>query len=118
MVSFLNFMSKGVHSMIKQLSLLVRFFQEIIFDMKEEGDFKSRKFNARKFMIFGTVVLSMGLNYLLADRLYDAATKFYAVKKELKELKAAIKENNCKLPSDETNGVISPQKNPSNSKRK
>ena len=97
--------------MLKQLSLLSRFIREIAFDTKEEGEFKSRKFNARKFIIFGVTSLSLTLNLLTADRLYDAALKLFAAKKELKELKTAMKENNCLLPSDDAK-VVTPSLNP------
>lgn len=97
--------------MLKQLSLFAKFFQEIAFDTKAEGDFTSVKFNARKFIVVGITALSLTLNYLTADRLYDAAKKLYAAKAEIKELKKqvedlkkCVREKNCRLPSDDAKG--------------
>lgn len=108
--------------MLKQLTLFSKFFQEIAFDSKSEGDFKSVKFNARKFTVVGITVLSLTLNVLTVDRLYNAATKLYAAKKEIKELKkqnedlkaACAREKNCRLPSDDAKGdtPISKPKDP------
>lgn len=104
--------------MLKQLSLFFKFFQEIAFDSKSEGEFTSLKFNARKFIVVGITVLSLTLNFLMVDRLYDVSFKLFAAKKEMKELKkeltdlkVCITQKNCQLPSDDGKGVPPPSKN-------
>jgi hypothetical protein len=58
---------------VKLVALLFSFLRELIFDSKEEFDFKSSKFNARKFTVLILIVFSLFLNLLFAQRLYSLA---------------------------------------------
>ena len=59
--------------MVKIFSLLLYFFKEIVFDNKEEYNFKSSKFNTRKFIVLIVVMLSVLVAITMTSRTYALA---------------------------------------------
>jgi hypothetical protein len=57
----------------KIFSLLLYFFKEIVFDNKEEYNFKSSKFNTRKFIVLIIVMLSVLVAVTMTSRTYALA---------------------------------------------
>ena len=90
--------------MLKLLSIFSYFFKELIFESKEEYDFKSSKFNMRKFLIFTLVLGSFFLNIFLINRVYHLAVLNSNLKKEFKDLNKKFEDLEEKskllLPSD------------------
>jgi hypothetical protein len=101
--------------MFKIITSLLVFFREIIFESKEEYDFKSRKFNPIKTMAYIIIVTSLVLNVFLVTRVYYMAVASIATKKKIeehaledeKEALLRAKEKISKLiPSDSGNNKI------------
>lgn len=67
--------------LLKMFWFVVR---ELLFDSKEEYDFRSKKFNSKKVSVAITVMLSFFLNLWLLERFYDTSTSYIAIKKEQK----------------------------------
>lgn len=83
--------------MIKIFSLLLYFFKEIVFDNKEEYNFKSSKFNTRKFIVLIVVMLSVLVAVTMTSRTYALAK----TNLELKENYETCTKNKVSVPSDE-----------------
>lgn len=62
--------------------LIFYLLKELIFDNKDEYDFKSRHFNARKFIILIIISLSFVINAWLISRLYYVATELIECRTE------------------------------------
>lgn len=58
--------------------------KELLFDSKEEYDFRSKKFNSKKVSVAIALMLSFFLNLWLLERFYDTSTSYIALKKEQK----------------------------------
>lgn len=83
--------------MLKLLSIITYFFRELVFDYKEEYDFKSSKFNARKVGVFLILLFSISLNWFLVVRLYHLSRANI----ELRKVEPAEDvKNNSIVPSD------------------
>lgn len=82
--------------MVKIFSLLLYFFKEIVFDNKEEYNFKSSKFNTRKFIILIVVMLSVLIAVTMTSRTYALAK----TNLELKENYESCTKNKNQAPSD------------------
>lgn len=68
--------------MVHLLKLFWWLVKELMFDSKEEYSFKSKKFNAKRWMAAILLILSMFLNAVLTVRFYDVATSHIGLKKE------------------------------------
>lgn len=90
--------------MLKLLSIFSYFFKELIFESKEEYDFKSSKFNMRKFLVFSIILMSIFLNIFLMNRVYRLALANTEYKKTLRTLtenyQALEEKSKQMLPSD------------------
>lgn len=60
--------------LLKALKIFYYVLRELVFDNKEEYDFKSLKFNTRKFIVTIMMMLSILLNVWLFYRFYSLAT--------------------------------------------
>ena len=67
--------------MVKIFSLLLYFFKEIVFDNKEEYNFKSSKFNTRKFIVLIIVMMSVLVAVTMTSRTYALAKTNLELKK-------------------------------------
>lgn len=96
----------------KVLSTFLSFFREIVFDSKEEHNFTSYEFNTRKVMVLCMIVLSLGMNLFLMERIYSIANKLVDTRLELTSLQDDYKNlnNSCKknIPSSSSDEVIKP----------
>lgn len=86
--------------MFRILSMLVYFFRELIFDSKEEYDFKSRKFNSKKVLAFVLMLLSFSANAFFMNRIYHLAIDNATLRKEVKELRGEDVKKPPSSPSD------------------
>ena len=82
--------------------MLVYFFRELIFESKEEYDFKSRKFNSKKVLLFILVMLSFTANMFFVNRIYHLAIDNAKLRKELQSLGHPTNDgkNSSIVPSD------------------
>ena len=71
--------------MLKGLSIFIYFLREMIFDSKEEYDFKSAKFNARKFAVMLMVLLLLLLTGFFFERSWKLAKENISLKLQLSE---------------------------------
>jgi len=71
--------------MFRIITMLVYFFRELIFESKEEYDFKSRKFNSKKVLLFILVLLSFTANMFFVNRIYHLAVDNAKLRKELRD---------------------------------
>jgi hypothetical protein len=83
--------------MLKLLSIITYFFRELVFDYKEEYDFKSSKFNVRKVGLFLILLSSISLNWFLVVRVYHLSKANIELRKVIPVV--AVK-NNPIAPSD------------------
>ena len=83
--------------MLKLLSIITYFFRELVFDYKEEYDFKSSKFNARKVATFLILIASISLNGFLVVRIYHLSKANIELRKGIP---ADAVKNNSVAPSD------------------
>lgn len=65
--------------MMKALKIFYYVLRELVFDNKEEYDFNSAKFNARKFIITIMMMLSFLLNGWMLYRFSDLALQHVAL---------------------------------------
>lgn len=75
------------------IKLITYFAKEIVFDNKEEGDFRSSKFNPRKFILFMITVTFMIITPMIMMRAVEIA-------KENRELILKIEQHVCKIQQD------------------
>ncbi len=68
--------------MLHLLKLFWFVVKELLFDTKEEYDFRSQKFNSKKVMAALALMLSFFLNIWLLDRFYTVSTSYMEVKKK------------------------------------
>lgn len=59
--------------MFKIFSIFTYFIRELVFDSKDEYDFKSSKFNTRKFTVFVFIILSMSANVFISYKVIKIA---------------------------------------------
>lgn len=89
--------------MFKVFTLLLYFLKEVIFDNKDEYNFKSSKFNVRKFIILMLVVFSLLAAFTMTSRTYALAKTNIELNKKLT--------TECKkydsAPSDEKKSKLS-----------
>ncbi len=91
--------------MVKIFSLLLYFFKEIVFDNKEEYNFKSSKFNTRKFIVLIIVIMSVLVAVTMTSRTYALAK----TNLELKENYKSCTKNKGSAPSDERKAKEKPK---------
>lgn len=84
--------------MLRTVMMIFRFFRELVFDSKEEYDFRSSKFNGRKVLIFVLAVGSFVTNIIQFDRAYKTALENVRLMDELKVYKQ--QKNTSPPPSD------------------
>ena len=72
--------------MLKLLSLLIPFIQEIFLDDPEEGDIRSRKFNLRKALPYLIVLTTTALLFFMVDRVITISINYVNLKAEKQEL--------------------------------
>lgn len=65
--------------------MLFPFLKELVFDSKEEYDFKSSKFNSRKFLVYVLLIVSISCNAFLIIRLYELASTNVDLKHKVME---------------------------------
>ena len=75
------------------IKLVTYFVKEIVFDNKEEGDFRSSKFNPRKFILFMFSVACLLITPVIMMRAVEIA-------KENRELILKIEQHVCKIQQD------------------
>jgi hypothetical protein len=88
--------------MFKIFTIFTYFIRELIFDSKDEYDFKSSKFNTRKFTVFILVVGSITANVYIVYRSIKLASSNIELKKESIELKnqlnsLGLNKQNCSI---------------------
>ena len=69
--------------MIQIAKLFLYLLRELIFDSKDEYDFKSKKFNARKFIVLILLSLSFVLNTWLFYRFSLLAKQYWACQEQV-----------------------------------
>ena len=74
--------------MLKLLSVIIYFLREMIFDSKDEYDFKSAKFNARKFAVLLVTLLLLLFSCFFFERCLMLARENIELKLQLSELGA------------------------------
>lgn len=83
--------------MFRMITMLAYFLRELIFDSKEEYNFRSRRFNARKVLIFILISCSFLTSILLTNRLYKLALENIELREEIRKCE---EKNISPLPSD------------------
>lgn len=73
--------------MINIIKLLFYLLRELIFDNKEEYDFRSSKFNTRKFIVLILVTMSFVINGWLLYRFISVANEYLRCKTMIEENK-------------------------------
>jgi hypothetical protein len=76
--------------MLKILTIFIYFVRELIFDSKEEYDFKSSKFNTRKFTVFVFVILSLSFNIFISYKVIKIAKHNVELMNTVVQLKTQI----------------------------
>lgn len=76
--------------LLKAVKVFYYMLRELVFDNKEEYDFSSTKFNARKFIVTVMMLISISLNAWLLHRFTVVATNNIALVRDcqLTEVKA------------------------------
>lgn len=101
--------------MLKIITAILVFIRELVFESKDEYDFKSRKFNPIKSIAYLIIVFSLVLNYFLINRVYTMAGTSLAMKKKIEEhaledekeaLERAKEKISKQAPSDSGNNKI------------
>lgn len=96
----------------KVLSTFLSFFREIVFDSKEEHNFTSYEFNTRKVMVLCMIVLTLGMNLFLMERIYSIAGKLVEARTQIELLQNDYQKlnNSCRknIPSSSSDEVIKP----------
>lgn len=77
--------------------MIINFLRELIFDSREEYDFRSRMFNMRKVLIFVLMVASLVANIIFINRIYSLAIDNIELKKKIRVMS---QKNTPPLPSD------------------
>lgn len=72
------------------LRFIVYMCREFIFDSKDEYDFKSSKFNVRKFLVFIAFTASVIVNFIMMGRVVTIARENVKVRSELVAMKEDI----------------------------
>lgn len=72
------------------LRFIIYMCREFIFDSKDEYDFKSSKFNVRKFLVFVVFTTSVIANFVMMGRVITIARENLKVKSELTAMKKDI----------------------------
>ena len=67
--------------MWKLLTLILTFIRETIYERKEEENFTSHEFNARKLFVLVMFALLFGSNIYLVNRLYTIADAYVDILK-------------------------------------
>lgn len=83
--------------MFKLLSILVFFLRELIFDSKEEYNFKSAHFNPRKFSILVLIFVLLMVNAYFIDKLYTLASVLVQTREAI-----VVEEQNESIEATET----------------
>jgi hypothetical protein len=76
--------------MLKILTIFIYFIRELIFDSKDEYDFKSSKFNTRKFTVFIFVIASLAANVFISYKVIKIAKHNVELMATMVELKKQI----------------------------
>lgn len=76
--------------MLKILTIFIYFIKELIFDSKDEYDFKSSKFNTRKFIVFIFIVTSVIANVFISYKVIKIAKHNVELMVNVTELKKQI----------------------------
>jgi hypothetical protein len=76
-------------------------FKEMVFDNAEESNFKSAKFNARKFMVLILIMTSMLFNAWLLYRFVIVAIEFREMEAKVEECVTLNQENASSTPSQQ-----------------
>jgi len=71
--------------------------KELLFDSKEEYDFRSKKFNSNKVSVAVALMLSFFLNLWLLERFYETSTSYLEVRKEQKVKETEIEKLNLTI---------------------
>lgn len=71
--------------MLHFAKLVFYLFRELIFDNKEEYDFKSARFNTRKFLILILITLSFVVNVWVIYRFIGVAVELVTTKSTLEQ---------------------------------
>ena len=77
--------------LFKALKILYYVLRELVFDNKEEYDFSSAKFNARKFIVTVMMLFSISLNAWLLYRFTVIAMNNMALVRECKSTEVKAK---------------------------
>lgn len=71
--------------------------KELLFDSKEEYDFRSKKFNSKKMTAAIILMLSFVMNIWLLQRFYSTSTNYMVLKKEHVECVAKQEESDAEI---------------------
>lgn len=113
--------------MLKLISIFMYFIRELVFDRKNEYNFKSSEFNARKFVVFSMIIASITLNGYLFFKILTLANHNVELKHKIHELElivgdqintiirldfelSSLGKNNNSPPLNEGNNVINGRK--------
>lgn len=76
--------------MLKILTIFIYFIRELIFDSKDEYNFKSSKFNTRKFIIFVFIITSVASNIFISYKVIKIAKHNVELMNTVVQLKTQI----------------------------
>ena len=85
--------------MVQMAKLIFYLLRELIFDNKEEYNYKSVKFNTRKFIVLILVCLSLTCNVWLGYRFLGVATALIHLRQQVEKGCQTHLEDLDKLPS-------------------
>lgn len=90
-------------NVIRITIMIVNCLRELIFDSREEYDFRSRMFNMRKVLIFVLMFASLVANLIFVNRIYTLAVENVKLKKEIRVMSL---KNTLPPPSDSEKSSI------------
>lgn len=92
--------------MIHILKLFFLVLKELIFDTKEEYDYRSDKFNTKKIMLMVLMVCSFFCNIWLLQRFYVISTDYINYRKEYGACEKAIVKEEQALHEEARKNVL------------
>lgn len=76
--------------MFKIFTIFIYFIRELIFDSKDEYDFKSSKFNTRKFIVFVFIITSVSANVFISYKVIKIARHNVNLIESIVQLKSEV----------------------------
>lgn len=80
---------------------IIMFFKELIFGKKSIHENKSFTAKAKSWFVFIILIVSLGMNYFLGNKIYRLTFAYISLDKEKKNLQLLLKENEkCHIAND------------------